>query len=138
MDIAPTILDLMRISPPSQFNGTSLMPELFERQHDAKRYLFHEYYLPEFILRGKDPLQIVSVRDARWNLILNRDRGIYELYDWPTDYYEQHDLYESMALTPEVGHLRSMLGAFLLQFDNRPDLAALGPPVPPPGEKMEP
>jgi hypothetical protein len=43
-----------------------------------------------------------------------------------------------MALTQEVGHLRSMLGAFLLQFDNRPDLAALGPPVPPPGEKMEP
>jgi arylsulfatase A-like enzyme len=138
MDIAPTILDLMKIPEPAQFNGTSLAPELFAGQHDPKRYLFHEYYLPEFILRGKDPLQIVSVRDAHWDLILDRDRGIYELYDWPADYYEQHDLYESMALTQEVGHLRSMLGAFLLQFDNRPDLAALGPPVPPPGEKMEP
>jgi arylsulfatase A-like enzyme len=138
MDIAPTLLDLMKISVPAQFNGTSLLPELFEGQHDPKRYLFHEYYLPEFILRGKDPLQIVSVRDAHWDLILDRDRGIYELYDWPSDYFEQHDLYETMALTQEVGHLRSMLGSFLLQFDNRPDLAALGPPVPPPGEKMEP
>jgi arylsulfatase A-like enzyme len=138
MDIAPTILDLLRITEPPQFNGTSLVPELLLGQRDPKRYLFHEYYLPEFILRGKDPLQIVSVRDARWDLILDRDRGIYELYDWPADYYEQHDLYETMALTPEVGHLRSMLGSFLLQFDNRPDLAALGPPVPPPGEKMEP
>ena len=138
MDIAPTILDLMKITQPSQFEGTTLLPELFGGQHDPKRYLFHEYYLPEFILRGKDPLQIVSVRDGRWDLILDRDRGIYELYDWTADYYEQHDLYESMARTPEVGHLRSMLGAFLLQFDNRPDLAALGPSVPPPGEKTEP
>ena len=41
-----------------------------------------------------------------------------------------------MALTPEVGHLRSMLGGFLLQFDNRPDTAAIGPaPLP---EKTEP
>jgi arylsulfatase A-like enzyme len=138
MDISPTMLDLMRIAEPPQFNGTSLIPELLLGQHDPKRYLFHEYYLPEFILRGKDPLQIVSVRDSHWDLILDRDRGLYELYDWPADYYEQHDLYETMALTPEVGHLRSMLGSFLLQFDNRPDLAALGPPVPPPGEKTEP
>jgi arylsulfatase A-like enzyme len=138
MDIAPTMLDLMKIPQPAQFNGTSLMPELFGGQHDPKRFLFHEYYLPEFVLRGKDPLQIVSVRDSRWDLILDRDRGLYELYDWNADYYEQHDLYETMALTPEVGHLRSMLGGFLLQFDNRPDTAAIGPAVPPPGEKTEP
>jgi arylsulfatase A-like enzyme len=138
MDVAPTILDLLRIPEPPQFSGTSLVPELLGGQHDPKRFLFHEYYLPEFVLRGKDPLQIVSVRDSRWDLILDRDRGLYELYDWTADYYEQHDLYETMALTPEVGHLRSMLGGFLLQFDNRPDTAAIGPAVPAPGEKTEP
>jgi arylsulfatase A-like enzyme len=134
MDIAPTILDLLRLSQPPQFEGTSLTPELFAGQHDPRRVLFHEYYLPEFVLRGKDPLQIVSVRDEKWDLILNRDRGTYELYDWTADYYEQHDLYETMAFSQEAGHLRSMLGGFLLQFDNRPDAAALGPPAPP-GEK---
>jgi arylsulfatase A-like enzyme len=138
MDVAPTILDLLRIPVPPAFNGTSLTPELLGKQRDPKRALFHEYYLPEFILRGKDPLQIVSVRNDHYNLVLDRDRGTYELYEWPTDYFEQHDLYETMASTPEVGHLRSMLGGFLLQFDNRPDLAALGPPAPPAGEKSEP
>ena len=135
MDVAPTVLDLLRIPEPAQFDGTSLTPELLLGQHDPHRILFHEYYLPEFVLRGNDPLQIVSVRNDHYDLILNRDRGTYELYDWPADYYEQHDLYETMARTPEVGHLRSMLGGFLVQFDNRPDVAALAPP---PGEKMEP
>jgi choline-sulfatase len=127
MDVGPTILDLMHAPEPAQFNGTSLTPELLLGQRDPKRILFHEYYLPEFVLRGKDPLSMVSVRDDHYDLILNRDRGNYELYDWTTDYYEQHDLYETMALTPEVGHLRSMLGGFLVQFDNRPDVAALTP-----------
>jgi arylsulfatase A-like enzyme len=127
MDVGPTILDLMHAPEPAQFNGTSLTPELMLGQRDPKRILFHEYYLPEFVLRGKDPLSIVSVRDEHYDLILNRERGNYELYDWTTDYYEQHDLYETMALTPEVGHLRSMLGGFLAQFDNRPDAAALTP-----------
>jgi choline-sulfatase len=135
MDVAPTILDLLRIPEPAQFNGTSLIPEAMMGQHDPKRILFHEYYLPEFVLRGKDPLQIVSVRNDHYDLILDRDRGNYELYDWTADYFEQHDLYETMAQTPEVGHLRSMLGGFLVQFDNRPDVAALAPP---PGEKAEP
>jgi arylsulfatase A-like enzyme len=135
MDVAPTILDLLRIPEPAQFNGTSLTPELLLGQHDPRRILFHEYYLPEFVLRGKDPLQIVSVRNDHYNLVLDRDRGTYELYDWTTDYYEQHDLYETMARTAEVGHLRSMLGGFLVQFDNRPDIAALAPP---PGERAEP
>jgi arylsulfatase A-like enzyme len=134
MDVAPTLLDLMHAPEPAPFNGTSLTPELLAGQHDPKRVLFHEYYLPEFVLRGRDPLQIVSVRNDHYDLILNRDRGIYELYDWTTDYYEQHDLYETMALTPEAEHLRSMLGGFLVQFDNRPDTAALSPA----GEKSDP
>jgi arylsulfatase A-like enzyme len=139
MDIAPTILDFMHLPQPSQFNGTSLTPEIFSGQHDPNRVLFHEFYLPEFVLRGKDPLQTVAVRDQHWNLILNRDRGLYELYDWQADYFEQHDLYESMWLTPEVGHLRSMIGGFLMQFDNRPDTAALAPPEHiATGEKAEP
>jgi len=127
MDVAPTILDLMKVSQPPQFNGWSLVPEALGNKPDPRRLLFHEFYLPEFVLRGKDPLQIVSVRDDRWDLILNRDRGTFELYDWRADYYEQHELYESMSRSPEVARLRSSLGAFLQQFASRPESAVLAP-----------
>jgi arylsulfatase A-like enzyme len=127
MDIAPTVLDMLHVPEQSAFNGSSLVTELLTQQGDPKRLLFHEYYLPEFVMRGKDPLQIVSVRDARYDLILNRDRGTYELYDWTEDYYEQHELYESMARSPEAARLRSLLGAFVGQFDNRPDSAVIVP-----------
>jgi len=127
MDIAPTILDLLRAPEARGFEGWSLMTELLTSQGDPKRTLLHEYYLPEFILRGKDPLQIVSVQDERYDLILNRDRGTYELYDWTEDYYEQHELYESMSRSPETARLRSLLSAFVGQFDSRPDSTVIVP-----------
>ena len=111
MDLAPTILGLMRAPIPLTMEGTSLLPELTSAQRDPQRVLFHEYFLPEFVLRGKDPLQIVSVHDDRWNLILNRDRGTYELYDWTADYFERQDLYESLGRTKEGTHLRSLAPA---------------------------
>jgi arylsulfatase A-like enzyme len=127
MDIAPTILDLIHAPEQPQYNGWSLTPEILQTKPDNKRTLFHEYYLPEFVLRGKDPLQIVSVRDDRYDLILNRDRGTFELYDWREDYFEQNELYEGMARSPEVSHLRSSLGAFLQQFATRPDSSVIVP-----------
>jgi arylsulfatase A-like enzyme len=127
MDIAPTILGLVRKSIPSVFEGQNLVPELTSSQRDPQRVLFHEYFLPEFVLRGKDPLDMVSVRDEKYNLVLNRERGTYELYDWTEDYYEQQDLYEVLSRTKSVAHLRSLLGSFLYEFDNRPAVAALAP-----------
>jgi choline-sulfatase len=120
MDIAPTILDLVKWTSNAVFQGTSLVPELLTGHRDATRTLFHEMYLPEFVNRGKDPLERVSVRDERYDLILNRVRGNYELYDWVDDYFEQQNLYESMARTPNVAHLRSLLSAFVEKYDSRP------------------
>jgi arylsulfatase A-like enzyme len=134
IDVGPTILGLMRAKAMPDTQGTSLVPELFSHVHDAKRLLFHEFYLPELVLRGRDPLQMVSVRDARYNLIVNRERGTYELYDWTVDYFEQRDLYAGMARTQDGARLRSLLGSFVLQFDNRPDTAALAPGAGAPGE----
>ncbi len=131
MDVAPTILDIVRGKSLPNVQGTSLVPELFSGAHDAKRVLFHEYFLPEFTLRGRDPLQIVSVRDGRYNLVLNRERGTYEMYDWKADYFEQDDLYEGLAHTAEAGRMRSMLGSFLLEFASRRSSDVLvAPPEP--------
>ena len=120
MDIVPTITDLLRVQDKQAVEGTSLIPELLGTQRDPSRVTFHEFFLPEFAYRGKDPLDTVSARNSKYNLILNRARGTYELYTWPTDYYEMHDRYEDLAGSPEVAHLRSLLGAFVAQFDRAP------------------
>jgi arylsulfatase A-like enzyme len=125
MDIAPTITDLLRISDRARLEGTSLLPEMLAREHDASRVIFHELYLPERGFRGDDPLQLVSVRDDRWNLVLDRAQGGYELYDWTADYFERHGVYEDNSQLPEIQHLRSLLGAFVQQFYLRPPGSAV-------------
>jgi arylsulfatase A-like enzyme len=120
MDIAPTVASLLHLNDQGKFEGTSLTWELVRGSNDPKRVLFHEYYLPENIFRGSgDPLEFVSARSNQYDLILNRKRGTYELYEWPVDYYEQHDLYEELARSPEVTHLKSLLGAFVQQKSRR-------------------
>jgi arylsulfatase A-like enzyme len=117
MDVAPTLANLVHLNDQGKFEGTSLAWELVRGIDDPSRVTFHEYYLPENLFRGNgDPLEFVSARSARYDLILNRRRGTYELYDWPSDYFEQHDLYEDQARAPEVTHMQSLLGAFVQKY----------------------
>jgi arylsulfatase A-like enzyme len=124
MDIAPTIADLLRLSV-SDFEGTSLLPELLGTARDPSRVLFHEFYLPERDFRGQDPLELVSVRNSRYDLVLDRLEGTYELYDWSTDYFEEHEIYEDRARSSDVVRLRSLVGAFVEQFHRRAPGTAL-------------
>jgi arylsulfatase A-like enzyme len=128
MDIVPTITDLVQLPENATMQGWSLWPELLEGRRDDSRTLFHEFYLPELDFRGVDPLAMVSVRDGTYDLILDRARGRYELFDWTADYYETNDLFEDRARAPEVMHLRSVLSAFVQQFHRRPTGMALLPP----------
>ncbi len=118
MDIAPTIADILRLTG-DVFEGNSLLPEMMAGRVEPERMLFHEFYLPERGFRGEDPLQIVSVRNRRYNLVLDRTKGMYELYDWGADYFERTDLYEDRARSPDVMQLRSALSSFLLRFHSR-------------------
>src|SRR5580658_9888030 len=102
MDIAPTVADLLRVNDRAELEGTSMVPELLGGPGQASRAIFHELYLPERLFHGFEPLEIVSVHKDRYNLVLNRAHGIYELYDWTADYFEQNDLYEERADTHEV------------------------------------
>ena len=133
MDIVPTITELLQLPENPTMQGWSLWPELLAGKSDDSRVLFHEFYLPEVDFRGQDPLQMVSVHDGTYNLVLDRVRGRYELFDWRADYYETDDLFEDRARTPEVMHLRSVLSAFVQQFHKRPPGGAL---LPPPGNAL--
>jgi arylsulfatase A-like enzyme len=117
MDVAPTLANLASLNMKGRFEGTSLLPEALEGKTDPLRTTFHEYYLPENEFRGHgDPLEFVSLRTDKYDLVLNRKHGSYELYDWRADYWEEHDLYEERARTPEVARLRSLLGAFIYRY----------------------
>ena len=116
MDVAPTVADLLRLPDTTSFEGTSLAPELLAGRRDPQRALFHEYYLPERKFVGYEPLEIVSVHQGPWNLVLDRVRGTFELYDWTTDYFEQSDLYEQQFQSPEVRQLKLLLSSFLSEF----------------------
>ena len=133
IDIVPTITDLLQLPENGTMQGWSLWPELLGGQSDDSRLVFHEFYLPELDFRGQDPLQMVSVRDGSYNLILDRVRGRYELFDWRSDYFETNDLFEDRARAPEVMHLRSVLSTFVQQFHRRPPGGAL---LPPPGNTL--
>jgi arylsulfatase A-like enzyme len=123
MDIYPTITDLVRAPERGKLEGTSLLPELLTTQRDPERVTYHEFYLPENLFRGLDPLELVSAHSDHYNLVLNRKRGTYELYDWHKDYFEMHDIYEEEVRAPEVTHMRSMLGAFIQQYYKRQGIA---------------
>jgi arylsulfatase A-like enzyme len=132
MDVTPTLANLLGLEGKGRFEGTSLAPELLEGRTDPKRMVFHEYDLPENEFRGKgDPLEFVSVRTDKYDLILNREHGTYELYDWQADYWELHDLYEEQARSPEIAKLRAMLGTFVFKVQRnatvtRPSPASAG------------
>jgi arylsulfatase A-like enzyme len=133
MDIPPTVADLLRVNDRAEFEGTSLVPELLGAPGLASRALFHELYLPERLFHGYEPLEIVSVHKDKYNLVLNRAHGIYELYDWTADYFEQNDLFEERADTREVKELKSLLASFLQQVGTRREIAA----APSPGDRLE-
>ncbi len=117
MDVAATMANLFNLNTKGRFEGTSLATELLNGSTDSTRLVFQEFYLPENVFRGHgDPLEFVSVRTDKWDLILNRKHGTYELYDWTADYWEQNDLYEELARTPDVAHLRSLLGGFVMRY----------------------
>jgi arylsulfatase A-like enzyme len=115
MDIAPTVADLLHWNDKADFEGTSLVPELLGGPGQPSRALFHELYLPERHFHGFEALELVSVHKDRYNLVLNRARGTYELYDWTADYFEQNDLFEERAHDQDVRDLKALLAAFVQQ-----------------------
>lgn len=114
LDIYPTLADLLSMKDPPALCGESLAPILFGSATETPRTTFHQFYLPERAARdGKDPLVKVSARDARYNLVLNREDGSYELYDWKEDYFEMENLVTSADHQDAFTRLRRAIAAFV-------------------------
>lgn len=94
MDVTPTLVNLARLKGKFDFEGTSLVPALLREEGLDDRVTFHTFYLPEDVKHGKDPLRLVAVRTARYNLIHDRQSNVYSLYDFTVDPVEKNNLFD--------------------------------------------
>jgi arylsulfatase A-like enzyme len=114
LDIYPTLADLLQIRDLPTLCGESLVPVFLGAPAEASRTTFHQFYLPERAARdGMDPLVKVSARDAQYNLVLNREDGSYELYDWKDDYFETENLVASAEHQDAFARLRRAIATFV-------------------------
>lgn len=101
IDIAPTILDLLKITPPKTFQGKSFLPYLQGKEQDE----VINGALTQQINDRNNKLRMRAYRTQRWKLIGRG--GKEELYDLKRDPKEQHDL--SSKKTQIVKELRNKM-----------------------------
>jgi arylsulfatase A-like enzyme len=119
MDIAPTITNLLRVHRSLPFEGASLLPELLEGRRSRPQRLVHEFYLEERLWDEADPLELISLRTERYDLVHDRKHGGFELYDWRKDYYEAHNLADSSAHRNALLGLKQQLALFTYKIYDR-------------------
>ncbi len=88
IDIAPTVLDLIDVPAPEQFQGRSMMPLL---EGDGVDWPNEAYCVGFWKKRN-----FFGLRKGDWKLILDarKDNHTWELYHLPTDPHETNNLYE--------------------------------------------
>ncbi|MBM4387230.1 MAG: sulfatase, partial [Deltaproteobacteria bacterium] len=104
MDIVPTIVNVLNIKGDFDFEGRSLVPQMFDPGKIDDRLIFHQFYLPEYVAQKKKPLQMISVRNHTFNFIHNLTNNTFQLYDYRRDANETENLYEKM---PELSRMFS-------------------------------
>ncbi len=116
MDIAPTLVNLNGLTTDVPFEGTSLLPLLFDALEWPDRVLFHQFYLAEKIRKGQDPLYAASTRNSRYNYMWDRREDEYFLFDYQQDPQENHNLLEER---PDVARtMDAMLKTWLYRVRN--------------------
>jgi choline-sulfatase len=130
LDILPTLANLLRLHAPLRFRGESLVPELFGERASRPAFVFHQFFLPDDAWRGQDPLRMVSVRTPEHQMVLDRRSGRAFLWNWATDYLEEHDLAGSddPELQAVARTLEQLLSAFVYEVATAGN-QALGPRI---------
>lgn len=111
LDIAPTLTVLARVKGRLPFEGVSLWPELLEARRARPDRLVHQFFITERRWKGEDPLEIISLRTDRYNLMHDRRDGSYQLYAWRDDYLEERELSTDGEHQGELAALKQQLAA---------------------------
>jgi arylsulfatase A-like enzyme len=125
MDVLPTFVNLLGLGGDFTFEGTSLVPLLAGKLDAfAGRHIFHQFFLSEKAIKGKDPLQQVAVRSGTHNYIWNRLQDTRELYEYRKDPWETDNLVGGRAKLTSEMHAR--LQAWLYRVHKRYNPALKG------------
>jgi arylsulfatase A-like enzyme len=123
MDIMPTLLNLLQIPSLAPIEGTSLVPEVLRGERSRPPELMHQMFLEERLWKHEEPLERVSLRTDRFNLLQDRKTGFFELYDYHRDYLETDDLSLDPAYESSLRDLKRQL-ALLVYVSRQADLDA--------------
>jgi arylsulfatase A-like enzyme len=119
VDVAPTLLELARVSVPEWMQGESMRPLLEGRVvewRDAWLYESYEYPAVHMVRKNR------GIRTDRWKYIhYFENPQEYELYDLATDPGEKKNLYGNPEFAPIVEKLRQRMTE-LRRETNDPDL----------------
>lgn len=113
IDIAPTILSLLKITKPKTFYGKSMLP-LVGEETDTREGVISEsahYNFKDFTYNLRK--SAYSYRGKKWKLILNNIIGKKELYNLEDDPYEQTNVLQSNRGVAKI--LTSKLAAHVRQ-----------------------
>jgi hypothetical protein len=88
LDLVPTLVDLCGLTPPrtAEFEGESLVPQLFYKQDAGKRVVFSETNAPR-------PLRAAVT--GRYKLVYDLKANVHELYDLAADPWEKKNVWLS-------------------------------------------
>ena len=95
LDVVPTLVNLLGLGSSTAFEGSSLVPLLFDEAEWPERMVFHQFFLAEKERKGADPLYAASVHTATHNYLWDRKEDRYLLFDYAADPFETRDLLET-------------------------------------------
>ena len=75
--------------------------------------LMHQMFIEERKWKQEEPLERVSLRTDRFDLLQDRKTGFFELYDYRDDYFETRDLALDPMYAPTLSALRKQLTVLL-------------------------
>jgi arylsulfatase A-like enzyme len=80
----------------------------------------HQMFIEERKWKKEEPLERVSLRTDRWNLLQDRKTGFFELYDYRDDYWETRDLALDPRYSETLAQLRKQLTILLFNAQQKP------------------
>jgi N-acetylglucosamine-6-sulfatase len=107
IDMAPTILDLAGVKPPSSMQGMSFKPLLAGQKPAWRKSFLYEYYQEKWIPRIPT---ILGVRTDTWKYVTHPEiEDLDELYDLTKDPIEMHNLATDPGAKDQLTRMKTEL-----------------------------